>query len=173
MKRIIVLFVIASCCVEPVDEGAQAGIADDPSGCSQGQHVGWGDDERSVCIADAVWPPASAGSRNNVSSCVLADGVYDIAWHTDISESIRPTFSVTHKARVSQNRVELDTWPYSLAWTDAGLAYAWEPGSVDIREFRIASNCEGGIDGWMTLELPYVNPGRQVETWWLHGVRTP
>ena len=175
MKTILLL---AMCgCSVTASEVQSPGSAG--NGCPTGDQPVFAEDGGLECAAAPAWPPEQDGSRELAAGCALLDGSYRISWRTDIVSDLSPAFSATNVLTIAGDSMTLGRhpymanweYPYSLDWTDAARANAWEPGDSDTWEFYVYRDCSSDrVHGSYTVNLPYYNRGGpQVVTWTLES----
>jgi hypothetical protein len=174
MKNVMMILILAGCASDPRSSGAAETATTDSGGCRLGEQPVFGDDGELVCSAVPEWPPPRTGSRAAPAGCELRDGAYaGLAWTTDHEAKVRPAFSVTNVLTIAGGAMvlerqgsTLEPQAYNLDWVDAGSANVWVDGDTDTWEFVVWRDCAtGAVRGSRTLNLPYYNPGHQVETW--------
>lgn len=166
MNRILIAMLMPACGGGSSSDRRSIEASDEDT-CPTGEQAMWTKEETVACQAFPTWPPAANGSRDVPAECMLSDGSYSLAWHSDVQEDVRPAFSVAHVMAIEGNHMFLDEYSYGLQWVDAATADAYGP--IDFLEFIVS--CGGlGVRGSITVNLPYYNPGHQIETWTLTGV---
>ncbi len=100
------------------------------------------------------------------------DGTYTIRWITDKPSDVSPAFSVTKQMTIAGNAMTFATlleFPYRLQWEDSGTVFV---AGDHVVEFTLWCEGDDNVHGTYIVDLPYYNPGQQVETWNITGYLT-